>query len=178
MTSRLERPDLDEFGERHRLTPRKGVRRVLRAGEKSGGLRGFRQRRPRGVHLRPEPRDRLKIVKKFDGLSIGARFDFPSGDCRIKEASAQRHAWGGSRFWRWFKKVEVQPEVGDVEVFTRPPSGACPRCRASEGSRTQQKYELQVQDYFQAVGEHARHAAAASGRVGAIAAARFDGTST
>ena len=102
--------------------PRKGVRRVLRAGEK---LRAAFEDFANDVHeaytfdLNPEYR--LKIVKKFDGLSIGARFDFQSGDCRIKAKRAPSATpGGGSRFWRWFKKVEVQPEDGDVEVFTRP----------------------------------------------------------
>ena len=93
------------------------MRRVLRAGEK---LRAAFEDFANDVHeaytfdLNPEYR--LKIVKKFDGLSIGARFDFQSGDCRIKAKRAPSATpGGGSRFWRWFKKVEVQPEDGDVD---------------------------------------------------------------
>jgi solute carrier family 25 protein 38 len=72
------------------------------------------------------PEYRLKLAKRFPGFTVGARFDFKSGDCRLKlkQASGVGGAGAGRgrfwRFWRCFKKVEVQPEDGDVEVFTRP----------------------------------------------------------
>ena len=161
--------------------PRKGVRRVLRAGEK---LRAAFEDFANDVHeaytfdLNPEYR--LKIVKKFDGLSIGARFDFPSGDCRIKAKRAPSATpGGGSRFWRWFKGGGAARGWGCRGVHQTARVGHAHAAGHRRVQGTQQKYELQVQDYFQAVGEHARHVAAASGRVGAIArAARFDGTST
>ena len=118
--------------------PRKGVRRVLRAGEK---LRAAFEDFANDVHeaytfdLNPEYR--LKIVKKFDGLSIGARFDFPSGDCRIKAKRAPSATpGGGSRFWRWFKRWRCSPRLGMSRCSPdRSKVGACSRCRASEGSR-------------------------------------------
>ena len=68
-----------------------------------------------------DPEYRLKLQKRFDGWGIGAKFDFKSGDCRVKVKSApRREGKEGFRFWRWFKKVEVQPGDGDVEVFTKP----------------------------------------------------------
>ena len=67
-----------------------------------------------------DPEYRLKLQKRFDGWGVGAKFDFKSGDCRVKVKSAPRRGGeDGFRFWRWFKKVEVQPEDGDVEVFTK-----------------------------------------------------------
>ena len=57
-----------------------------------------------------DPEYRLKLQKRFDGWGIGAKFDFKSGDCRVKVKSApRREGKEGFRFWRWFKKVEVQP---------------------------------------------------------------------
>ena len=64
-----------------------------------------------------DPEYRLKLQKRFDGWGVGAKFDFKSGDCRVKVKSAPRRGGeDGFRFWRWFKKVEVQPEDGDVEA--------------------------------------------------------------
>lgn len=71
------------------------------------------------------PEYRIKMVKRFPTFSVGARFDFKSGDCRLKlkeglgDVEGKRRG-GGFRFWRLFKKVEVQPEFGEVELFTRP----------------------------------------------------------
>ena len=99
-----------------------GVRGALRAGDK---LRERVEDFCNDIHdaytfdLNPEYR--LKIVKKFDGLSVGARFDFRSGDCVLNAKRApSSEPGGGSRFWRWFKKVEVQPEDREVEVFSKP----------------------------------------------------------
>ena len=41
---------------------------------------------------------------------------------KVKAGARQAPGNGaaGPRFWRWFKKVELQPESGSVEVFTRP----------------------------------------------------------
>jgi solute carrier family 25 protein 38 len=66
------------------------------------------------------PEYRLKVVKKFDGVSLGAKFDFRSGQCVIKAKRAPSDSGRGWRIWRWFKKLQVQPEDGDVEVFTEP----------------------------------------------------------
>ena len=77
-----------------------------------------------------DPEYRIKVVKRFPGFSVGARFDFKSGDCRLKlkqgpgggggDGGGGKRRGGFMGFWKWFKKVEVQPEVGDAEVFTRP----------------------------------------------------------
>ena len=66
-----------------------GVRGVLQAGDK---LRERVEDFCNDIHdaytfdLNPEYR--VKIVKKFDGLSVGARFDFRSGDCVLKAKRA------------------------------------------------------------------------------------------
>ncbi len=47
---------------------------------------------------------RLKLQKRFDGWGIGAKFDFKSGDCRVKVKSApRREGNGGFRLCRWVK---------------------------------------------------------------------------
>lgn len=48
-----------------------------------------------------DPEYRLKLQKRFDGWGIGAKFDFKSGDCRVKVKSApRREGKEGFRFWR------------------------------------------------------------------------------
>ena len=50
-----------------------------------------------------DPEYRLKLQKRFDGWGVGAKFDFKSGDCRVKVKSAPRRGGeDGFRFWRWF----------------------------------------------------------------------------
>jgi solute carrier family 25 protein 38 len=102
-------------------SPRTGLGRALRAGEHA---RAKIEALANDIHdaysfdLNPEYR--LKVVKKFDGVSLGAKFDFRSGQCVIKAKRAPSDSGRGWRIWRWFKKLQVQPEDGDVEVFTEP----------------------------------------------------------
>jgi|TARA_B110000305_G_scaffold189907_1_gene212104 hypothetical protein len=97
-----------------------GVRGVLRKGDK---LRERVEDFCNDIHdaytfdLNPE--FRLKVVKKFDGLSVGARFDCRSGDCVLKAKRAPSATPGGAlKFWRLFKKIEVKPEDRQVEAFS------------------------------------------------------------
>ena len=121
-----------------------GVRGVLQAGDK---LRERVEDFCNDIHdaytfdLNPEYR--VKIVKKFDGLSVGARFDFRSGDCVLKAKRApSARSEGGSRLWRWFKKVEVQPEDRELEVFTKPLSWGVLTVQGIGGYRANKGFSL------------------------------------
>ena len=140
-----------------------GVRGVLQAGDK---LRERVEDFCNDIHdaytfdLNPEYR--VKIVKKFDGLSVGARFDFKSGDCVLKAKRApSARPEGGSRLWRWFKKVEVQPEDRELEVFREAALVGRPDGARDRRVQSEQGLQLAVQNHEQAVGKHAGDAAAA-----------------
>ena len=47
-----------------------------------------------------DPEYRLKLQKRFDGWGVGAKFDFKSGDCRVKVKSAPSEGEDGFRFWK------------------------------------------------------------------------------
>lgn len=99
--------------------------RILKASERARrGTEDFLNDVHEAYSFDLDPEYRLKIVKRFPTFAVGARFDCKSGDCRVKLKQAPggggRGEGKGFRFWRWFKKVEVQPEEGEVEVFTRP----------------------------------------------------------
>lgn len=106
---------------------RSGFDRFLKGSEKvRKGTEDFLNDIHEAYSFDLDPEYRIKLVKRFPGFAVGARFDFKSGDCRLKLKQGpggegkRRGGFMGFRFWRWFKKIEVQPEVGEVEVFTRP----------------------------------------------------------
>ena len=69
-----------------------------------------------------DPEYRVKVVKRFDGIALGARYDLKSRvlKVKVKEAPRRDESDGRFKFWKVFKKAEYAPEGGVAEVFTRP----------------------------------------------------------